>query len=104
MTVENGAVLFSGQGVLTLRIKSIPRYPKLRNNGCSSELKKMKGKNLAIGLGTFFAVVIAVIAVATFYALIAGAFAEVNLAGAVAAISVAVAGLVLFKKTTGSHK
>ena len=101
MTVENGAVLFSGQGVLKLRIKSIPRYPKLRNNGCSSELKKMKGKNLAIGLGTFFAVVIAV---ATFYALIAGAFAEVNLAGAVAAISVAVAGLVLFKKTTGSHK
>jgi hypothetical protein len=99
--VEKGAVLFSGQVVLKLRIKSIPRYPELRNNGCSSELKKMKGKNLAIGLGTFLAVVIAA---AAFYAIIAGAFAEVNLAGAVAAISVAVAGLVLFKKTTGSHK
>ena len=61
----------------------------------------MKGRNLVIGLGAVFAVVIAV---AAFYALIAEAFAQVNFAGAVAAVSVAVAGLVLFKKTTGSHK
>jgi hypothetical protein len=61
----------------------------------------LSGRNLAIGVGMGFAALIAIVAV---YALIAGAFANVNLVGAVAAVSVAVAGIVWFKKTVGSHK
>jgi hypothetical protein len=61
----------------------------------------LSGRNLAIGVGMVFA---ALITIAAVYALIAGAFANVNLVGAVAAVSVAVAGIVWFKKTVGSHK
>lgn len=46
----------------------------------------------------------ALITIAALYALIMGAFAKVNLVGAVAAVSVAVAGIVWFKKTVSSHK
>ncbi len=60
----------------------------------------MNGRNFTIGLG---AVVAFLIATAAFYALVAGAFANVNLVGAVAAVSVAVAGIAWFKKTS-SHK
>lgn len=56
----------------------------------------MNGRKLAIGLGMIFA---ALITIATLYALIVGAFANVNLMGAIAAVSVAVAGIVWFKKT-----
>jgi hypothetical protein len=58
-------------------------------------------RNLAIGLGVVLAVLIAI---AAFYALVLGAFANVNLVGVVIAVSVAVAGFVWFKKTVGSHK
>jgi hypothetical protein len=46
----------------------------------------------------------ALITVVAFCAFIMGVFAEVNLVGAVAAVSVAVAGIVWFKKTVSSHK
>ena len=61
----------------------------------------MISRKLAIGLGMFFA---ALITIATVYALIVGTFANINLVGAVTAISIAVAGIVWFKKTVGSHK
>jgi hypothetical protein len=61
----------------------------------------LKDRKLAIGLGMVFA---ALITIAALYALIMGAFAKVNLVGAVAAVSVAVAGIVWFKKTVSSHK
>jgi hypothetical protein len=61
----------------------------------------LNGRKLAIGLGMVFA---ALIMIAAFYALIVGAFAKVNLVGAVAAVSVAVAGIVWFRKTLCSHK
>jgi hypothetical protein len=57
-------------------------------------------RNFAIWLGVVFAFLIAI---AAFYALIAGVFANVNLVGAVTAVSVAVAGIALFKKPS-SHK
>lgn len=61
----------------------------------------MNGRKLAIGLGMVFA---ALITIAAFYAVIMEVFAKVNLVGAVAAVSVAVAGIVWFRKTVGSHK
>jgi hypothetical protein len=61
----------------------------------------LNGRKLALGLGMVFA---ALITIAVFYALIVGFFAKVNLVGAVAAVSVAVAGIVWFRKTVGSHK
>ena len=56
----------------------------------------MNGEKLAIGLGLDFAVLITI---ATLYALILGTFANVNLVGAMAALSVAVGGIAWFKKT-----
>ena len=64
-------------------------------------VERLNGRNFAIGLGVVFAFLIAI---AAFYALVVGAFANVNLVGAVIAVSVAVAGFVWFKKTVGSHK
>jgi len=61
----------------------------------------LNGKRLVIGLAMVFA---ALITIAAFYALMVGAFAKVNIAGAVAAVSVAVAGIVWFRKTVDSHK
>jgi hypothetical protein len=61
----------------------------------------LNGRKLAIGLGMVFA---ALITIAAFYALIMEAFAKVNLVGAVAAVSVAVAGIVWFRKTVSSQK
>jgi hypothetical protein len=63
-------------------------------------VERLNGRNFAIGLGVVFAFLIAIVA---FYALVAGAFANVNLVGALAAVSVAVAGIAWFKKTS-SHK
>jgi hypothetical protein len=63
--------------------------------------KELKNRNLAIVLGMFFATLITI---AALYALIMGAFANINLVGAVAAVSIAVAGIVWFKKTVSSHK
>lgn len=61
----------------------------------------MISRKLAIGLGMFFA---ALITIAALYAQTMGAFANINLVGAVTAISIAVAGIIWFKKTVGSHK
>jgi hypothetical protein len=58
-------------------------------------------RKLAIGLGMLFA---ALITIAAVYALTMGTFANINPVGAVAAIGIAVAGIVWFKKTVGSHK
>jgi hypothetical protein len=58
-------------------------------------------RKIAIGLGMFFAALITII---TVYALIMGAFANINPVGAVAAVSIAVAGIAWFKKTVESHK
>ena len=63
-------------------------------------VERLNGGSFAIGLGVVFAFLIAV---AAFYFIVAGAFANVNLVGAVAAVSVAVAGIAWFKKTS-SHK
>jgi hypothetical protein len=61
----------------------------------------LKGRNLAIGLGMVFAALVTVVAL---YTLIMGAFADINLVGAVVAVSIAVAGIVWFKKTVSSNK
>jgi hypothetical protein len=53
-------------------------------------------RNFAIGIGVIFAVLMMV---AAFYALITVVFVEVNPIAVVAAISVAFAGIVWFKKT-----
>jgi Cu/Ag efflux pump CusA len=50
----------------------------------------LNGGKLSIGLGMDFA---ALIAIATLHGLILGTFANVNLVGAIAALSVAVAGI-----------
>ncbi|MCW4047269.1 MAG: hypothetical protein NWE99_06875 [Candidatus Bathyarchaeota archaeon] len=55
----------------------------------------MSRRNLALALGIVCA---ALMAIATLYALITEAFAQVNPVAAAAAISVAVAGVALFKK------
>ena len=59
----------------------------------------MISRKLAIGLGMFFA---ALITIATVYALIVGTFANINLVGAVTAISIAVAGIVWFTHSSRS--
>jgi hypothetical protein len=60
-------------------------------------LKDLSKEKLAVALVVICA---ALIAVATIYAFITVVFAEINPVAAVAAVSVAVAGLVWFKKTS----
>ena len=61
----------------------------------------MSGKKIAIVLGI---ICVALIAITGLYMLITGAFVEVNPVAAVAAISVAVAGMAWFRKEARFHK
>jgi hypothetical protein len=60
-------------------------------------LTALSRRKLAITIGVICA---ALMAIATLYALTAAAFAEVNPVAAIAAISVAVAGIAWFRKTS----
>lgn len=61
----------------------------------------MSGKKIAIVLGI---ICVALIAITGLYMLITGAFVEVNPVAAVAAISVAFAGMAWFRKEARFHK
>ena len=94
------AVLFSGQFVLTLRIKLTVTNSKRDLQGQTEGLTDLSGKKLAITLAIICA---AAVAITVLYSLITVASTEVNPVGVVAAMSVAVAGMAWFKKAS-CHK
>jgi hypothetical protein len=82
-------VLFSGQPVLKLRIKSTVANHKRDLQGQTERLRDLSREKLA---ATLLVICVTLIAIATLYALITIVFAEIN--------PVAVAGLAWFKKTS----
>jgi hypothetical protein len=90
-------VLFSGQPVLKLRIKSTATNHKRGLQGQTERLRDLSREKLA---ATLLVICVTLIAIATLYALITIVFVEINPVAAIAAISVAVAGLAWFKKTS----
>ncbi len=91
------AVLFSGQSVLTLRIKStVTNNSKRALQNQTEGLTGLSGRQLAVALVVVCAALVAMM----LYALITVAFTEVNPIAAGAAISVAVAGIAWFRKAS----
>jgi hypothetical protein len=90
-------VLFSGHSVLKLRNKSTATNSKRDLQGQTEGWTDLKRKKLAIALGVICGTLMAI---TVLYALITAAFVEVNPVAAVAAISVAVAGIAWFRKAS----
>ena len=85
------------QPVLKLRIKSTAINHKRDLQSQTERLRDLSREKLA---ATLLVICVTLIAIATLYALITIVFAELNPVAAVAAITVAVAGLAWFKKAS----
>ena len=85
------------QPVLKLRIKSTAANHKRDLQSQTERLRDLSREKLA---ATLLVICVTLIAIATLYALITIVFAEINPVAAIAAITVAVAGLAWFRKTS----
>ena len=85
------------QPVLKLRIKSTAINHKRDLQSQTERLRDLSREKLA---ATLLVICVTLIAIATLYALITIVFAEINPVAAIAAITVAVAGLAWFRKTS----